>query len=192
MESQLTDDEKDAALFEVRKTAPKSIIEFEHYVPLLVPSDGTADDKACNRTAAGAIVDHHNVVPSVFTKDAIWFAQSVNAEACGLRSFLWLYRDEQRARTINDRETRRKFGPEVARRIAEQPVYPLVPDEIARLTKGGPRPAAEVDAILDELLRARGLAVVADSIRARRAPPIDVVAAVPSVLGAPSVGVLPS
>lgn len=175
MESQLTDDEKDAALFEVRKTAPKAIIEFEHYVPLLVPSDGTSDDKACYRNASGAIVDHRNVVPSVFSKDAIWLAQSVNAEAYSLRSFLWLYRDEQLARAINDRETRRKFGPEAARRIAEHPVYPLAPEEIARLTKGGPRPAAEVEAILDGLLRERGLAAVADSIRARRSRPIDVV-----------------
>ena len=172
MESQLTDAEKDAALFEVRKTAPKAIIEFEHYVPLLIPSDGTCDDKACCRTAADAIVDHRNVVPSVFTKDAIWLAQSVNAEACSLRSFLWLYRDEQLARTINNRETRRKFGPEVARRIADQPIYPLVPEEIATLTAGGPRTAADVDAIFDELLRERGLAAVADSIKARRSRPM--------------------
>jgi hypothetical protein len=168
MESALTDDEKEASLFEVRKTAPNAIIEFEHYVSLLVPYDGTVADKVYRRKASGEIFDTRTVVPSIFNKQAIAWAQSTNAEAIALRSFLWLYRDEQIAREKNDRETCRKFGPETVRRVAERPIYPLSAEEIAELTKDGPRPSAEVAAIQDQLLRERGLEEIADLINDRQ------------------------
>jgi hypothetical protein len=168
MDSLLTDDEKEAALFEVRKTAPNAIIEFEHYVSLLVPRDGTAANKVFRRKPSGEIFDTRTVVPSIFNKHAIAWAQATNAEAISLRSFLWLYRDERVAREKNERETCRKFGPETVRRIAEHPTYPLSPDEIAELTAGGRRPDAEVAAIQQRLLRERGLEAVADLISARQ------------------------
>ena len=166
--SHLPADEKEPALFEVRKTAPNAIIEFEHYVSLLLPYDGTAADKVYRRTCAGDIVDTRTVVPSIFTLAAIRFAQSTNAEAYSLRTFLWLYRDEARARAVNAQETARKFGPETVARLAVTPMYPLTSEEIAALTAGGPRPDAEVAGILDRELRARGLGAIADRIAQAR------------------------
>ena len=159
-------DEKEAALFEVRKTAPNAIIEFEYDVSLLVPCDGTVADKVCRRTCGGEIIDTLSVVPSVCDKHAIRVAQSTNAEVYSLRAFLWLLRDEARAVAINARETTRKFGPDTAARIAADPLYPLTAAEINALTQGGPRPADAVQEILSDQLRARGLGAVADRIAA--------------------------
>ena len=164
MASALPDDEKDAALLDVQATAPASIVEFEHYVGLVLPWDGTIADKAIRRSASGALLDTHTVVPSILDRHAVHLAQSTNAEVCALRTFLWLYRDEARAREVGERETARKFGPEVAARIAATPRYPLAPWEVAGLTAGGPRPEAEVDAILLDALRSRGLGAIADRI----------------------------
>jgi len=166
MESQLTNDEKDAALVELRKTAPKTTIEYEYYVPLLVPFGGTVQDKVYRRNAAGEIIDNHTVVPSVFKQIGMSIAQSLCSEVISLRSFLWLYGDEQVAREKNDRETARKYGPEVAQRIAEYPRYPLQSEQVAALTQAGPRTPAGVATILEGLLRERGLREIADRITA--------------------------
>jgi hypothetical protein len=173
MESTLTNAEKDAALAELRKTAPKTIVQFEYYVPLLVPFGGTVQDKVHRRDASGEIIDNHSVIPSVFNPQAIQISQSLCCEMISLRSFLWLYRDEQVALEKHDRETSRKFGPEVARRIAQQPRYPLPPEHISELTQAGARHPEEVVTILDGLLRERGLDAVADAMmRARQQPPL--------------------
>lgn len=164
MESTLTAAEKDAALDQLRKTAPKTIVQYEYYVPLLVPFGGTVQDKVHRRNAAGEIIDNHSVIPSVFNQRAMHIAQSLCCEVISYRSFVWLHGDEAVAREKHYRETARKFGPEVAKRIAEQPLYPLEPDEIAELTQSGAREAQAIAAILDELLRERGLNDVADAI----------------------------
>src|SRR5262249_33996244 len=166
MESRLTNDEKDAALLELRKTAPRTIIEYEYYVPLLVPFDGTAEDKAYRRNAAGEVIENHTVVPSVFKQIGMDIAQSLCSEVISLRSFLWLYGEEQVAWEQNYRETARKYGPEVAQRIAEQPRYPLRPEQMAELTQAGPRAPGDIAAILEGLLRERGLHNVAGRITA--------------------------
>ena len=57
-----------------------------------------------------------------------------------------------------------KFGPEVADRIKANPLYPLTPGEITRLTKAGPRPQREVNEILFDLLRKRGLEYLSDLV----------------------------
>jgi hypothetical protein len=167
MESQMDNAAKDTALAELRHTAPNTIIEYEYYVPLLVPFDGTVEDKVYRRNAAGEIIDTHTVIPSVFKSIAMHIAQSLCSEVISLRSFLWLYGDEQVAREKNYRETARKYGPEVAQRLAEQPRYPLTREQIAELTQAGPRAPAAVAAILEGLLRERGLGDVADRIKAR-------------------------
>ena len=164
MASTLTCEEKDAALAELRKTAPKTIVQYEYYVPLMVPFGGTAKDKVHRRNAAGEIIDNHSVIPSVFNPQAMQIAQSLCCEMISYRSFLWLYGDERVAREHHDREACRKFGPDVARRIAEQPRYPLQPEDVLELTKSGPRDPEEVKKILDGLLRERGLNAVADSL----------------------------
>ena len=169
MESSLTCEEKDAALAALRKTAPKTSVQYEYYVPLLVPFGGTVQDKVHRRNAAGEIIDNHSVIPSVFNPQAMQISQSLCCEMIGYRSFLWLYADEQAARERHHRETCRKFGPEVARRIAEQPRYPLHPEHVLELTQSGPRHPEEVDKILDGLLRERGLDAVADAITASSA-----------------------
>jgi hypothetical protein len=166
MASTLPDELKDAALLDVQATAPSSIVEFEHYVGLVLPWDGTLADKAIRRTASGALLDTHTRVPSILNRHAVHVAQSTNAEAYALRTFLWLYRDETRARDVGGRETTRKFGPAVAARIDAEPRYPLEPWEVKALTGGGPRPEAEVDAILLGALRRRGLGAIADRVEA--------------------------
>jgi hypothetical protein len=168
MESPLAHAAKDAALEELRKTAPKTIVQYEYYVPLLVPFDGTVEHKVHRRNASGDIIDNHSVIPSVFNRRAMHVAQSLCCEVISFRSFLWLYGDEQVAREKHDRDTVRKFGPEVAKRIAEQPLYPLRPEQIAELTQPGPRTPEAAAAILDGLLRERGLDGVADRIKTGR------------------------
>ena len=171
MNSGLTAAAKDDALTELRKSAPKTTIEYQYYVPLLVPFDGSVQDKVSRRNAAGEVVDNHSVIPSVFTRLAIHIAQSLISEVASLRSFLWLYRDERLARQNNDRETARKYGPEAANRIAADPRYPLRQEEINELVGSGPRAPAEVAAILDGLLRERNLQDIANRIAAARAQP---------------------
>jgi hypothetical protein len=171
MESGLTPAAKDGALTELRKTAPRTTIEYQYYVPLLVPFDGSVQDKVSRRNAAGEVVDNHSVIPSVFTKLAIHIAQSLISEVTGLRSFLWLYRDERLARQNNDRETARKYGPDVANRIAAQPRYPLRQEDIRELVGSGPRAPEEVATILDGLLRERSLEDIANQIAAARPQP---------------------
>jgi len=166
MESGLTNAAKDAALTELRKTAPRTTIEYQYYVPLLVPFDGGVHDKVSRRNAAGEAIDNHSVIPSVFTQLAIQIAQSLISEVTALRSFLWLYGDERLARQKNEGETARKCGPGVAQRIAAQPRYPLRQEDIDELIGSGPRPAAHVAAILDALLRERGLQNIANRIAA--------------------------
>jgi hypothetical protein len=168
IESRLTNDEKDAALVDLRKTAPRTIIEYEYYVPLLVPFGGTPQDKVSRRNAAGEVIENHTVVPSVFKQIGMDIAQSLCSEVISLRSFIWLYGEEQVAREKNHRETTRKYGPEVARRIAEHPRYPLGPEQVAALTQAGPRTPAAVASILDGLLRERGLRDLADRIAAEQ------------------------
>ncbi|HSL21241.1 MAG TPA: hypothetical protein VK886_06880 [Vicinamibacterales bacterium] len=166
MASALPDDQKDAALLDVQAMAPASIIEFEHYVSLVLPYDGTLAEKAIRRSASGALLDTHTVVPSIFDRHAVHVAQSTNAEACALRTFLWLYRDEARAREVGERETARKFGPAVAARTTAQPRYPLERWEVDALVGSGPRPEAEVNAILLDALRSCGLGAIADRVEA--------------------------
>ena len=165
--SRLTDDEKDAALLDVQAVASASIVEFEHYVGLVLPFDGSLDDKAIRRSASGALLDTHTVVPSILDRHAVHVAQSTNAEAYALRTFLWLYRDEAVALRVNHRETTRKFGPAVADRLARSPRYPLASWERDTLCVGGPRTQAEIDGVLLEALRGRGLGPWADRIAAR-------------------------
>lgn len=172
MSSGLTDDEKDAALLDVQAVAPASIVEFEHYVGLVLPFDGTLDEKAIRRSASGGLLDTHTVVPSILDRHAVHVAQSTNSEAYALRTFLWLYRDEQMARAVNHRETARKFGPDVARRIEQSPRYRLEAWEVETLTAGGPRAAADVDRVLLDALRGRGLGEWAERVRARGASKI--------------------
>lgn len=167
--SGLSDDEKDTALLDVQAVAPASIVEFEHYVGLVLPFDGTLDEKAIRRSASGALLDTHTVVPSILDRHAVHVAQSTNSEAYALRTFLWLYRDEQAARAVNHRETARKFGPDVARRIEQSPRYRLESWEVETLTAGGPRSADEVGRVLLEALRGRGLAEWAARVGARGA-----------------------
>ena len=164
MESDLSNDEKDTALSKLRKTAPNTTIEYEFYVPLLVAFDGSVDDKAYRRDASGQVIDNHSVVPSVFKQIAMDIAQSLCSEVISLRSFMWLYGDEQLAREKNHTETIRKYGPDVAERIEENPRYPLTPKQLTELTASGPRPREEIDEIMDGLLRARGLDQIADRI----------------------------
>ena len=74
------------------------------------------------------------------------------------------YSDVLRAREVSERETARKFGPAVAARIGAEPRYPLEKWEVDALTAGGPRPEVDVDAILEDALRSRGLGAIADRV----------------------------
>ena len=169
LQSALSDEEKDGCLAQLRETAPNTTVQFEYYVPLLVPKGGGPEDQAFRRTAGGEIIDTGAVAESVFEPRAIERAQAIASELLSYRPFLWLYRDEARAREKNRTETIRKFGPEVARRIEEAPLYPLTAAEVAELTAGGPRPAAEVNRILLEQLHRRGLGEIADRLEERAA-----------------------
>jgi hypothetical protein len=170
MTSALSDDEKDAALADIQATAPSSIIEFEHYVGLVVPCDGTPAERAIRHSASGAPLDTHSVNLSIFDRHSICVAQSTHAEACALRTLLWLYRDEATARGVNGRETARKFGPPVAARLAEAPMFPLEPWEVEALAAGGVRPRLEVDAILLRSLRSRDLGAIAERVATLASP----------------------
>jgi hypothetical protein len=165
MESGLSNEEKDAALVALRKTAPKTEVTFGDYTPLMIPIGGTVKDKAQPRNAAGEIIDDHVEHESVFERLAVDIAQAINSELYTFRSLLWLYRDETIARERAFQETARKFGPGPAQRIKDHPRYPLTPEEVAELTRSGPRPRAEIDGIIDGLLRQRGLADLADKIK---------------------------
>jgi len=165
VESRLSNEEKDWALEQLRGTAPKSIVGYEYYIPLLVPFDGTVKDKSYRRNSAGEIINDHTTSPSVFPKRSIELAQAMHSELTCLRAFLWLYRDEEVAREKNLQETVRKFGPGPAQRIAEHPLFPLTPEEIAALTCSGPRTQEETDDTLDWVMRGRGLLAIADGIQ---------------------------
>lgn len=166
MESRLSDEGKDWSLGILRETTPLTGVEYEFYVPLVVPLGGTFRDKAFRHNAAGEIIPDHTVAPSVFDQTAIDIAQAVNAELLTLRSFVWLYRDEAVARQKAYQATVRKFGREAARRVQANPRYPLTPEDVQALTGGlPPRSRQEVDAIQDTLMRQRGVLNVADSIK---------------------------
>jgi len=165
MESRLSNEEKDWAHGQLRGTAPKSIVGYEYYIPLLVPFDGTMKDKAYRRNPAGEIIDDHTAAPSVFPKRSIELAQAINSEITSLRAFLWLYRDEKMAREKNLQETTRKFGPGPAQRIADHPLFPLTPQEVAELTRSGPRTQEEIDDILDWVMRDRGILAIAEGVK---------------------------
>jgi hypothetical protein len=165
MESSLSNEDKDWAHEQLRGTAPKSIVGYEYYIPLLVPFDGTVKDKSYRRNAAGEIINDHTTSPSVFPKRSIELAQAMHSEITCLRAFLWLYRDEEVARQKNLQETTRKFGPESAQRIAEHPLFPLTPEEVAAFTRSGPRTQEEIDATLDWVMRDRGLLAIADGMQ---------------------------
>ncbi|MDJ0839118.1 MAG: hypothetical protein QNK37_21560 [Acidobacteriota bacterium] len=169
MESDLSNAEKDAALEELRPTAPNSVIEFEYYVPLLVPFDGKPEDQCERRNAAGEPIDDPSKAVSVFNQEAIWIAQSICSEVFSLRSFMWLYGDEKTAREKNYQETCRKFGPRVAKRLEVEPRYPLSDDEIEKLVRGGPRSQEDIHDIWNKLLKDRGLKTLADRLRAPEA-----------------------
>ncbi len=164
MESRLANEDKDWALDQLRQTAPKSIVGYEYYIPLLVPFDGGVEDKAYRRNAAGEIIDDRGSAPSVFPRRSIELAQAMTSELVGLRTLLWLYGDEQTAREKNFKETARKFGPGPARRIEDDPRFPLTREEVDELSSG-PRTQEAVNEILDHVLRDRGLLTVADGVR---------------------------
>jgi hypothetical protein len=166
MESRLASADKDWAHDELlRKTAPKTIVSNEYYIPLIIPCAGEVREKAYRRNAAGEIINDHTTTPSVFPRSAIELGQAIHSELTSLPALLWLYGDEPVAREKNLRETTRKFGPGPARRIAEQPLFPLRSEQIAQLTRSGPRTREEIDRTLDRLLREHGVPVLAEGVR---------------------------
>ena len=71
------------------------------------------------------------------------------------------------AREKNHRETLRKFGPEATARVERQTLYPpLTAEQVAELTRGGPRPQQEINVIFLDLLRRRGLIYISDRVAA--------------------------
>jgi len=166
MESRLSNEDKDWAHDELlRKTAPKTIVGFDYYIPVLVAFEGTERDRDYRRNAAGEIINDRCASPSIFPRSSIELAQSIHSELASLPALLWLYGDERAAREKNFQETTRKFGPGPARRIAQRPLFPLAPEEIAALTRAGPRTRQEIDRTLDRLLRENGVPVLADGIQ---------------------------
>jgi len=176
VDSHLGDEDKLLAMERLRKTAGNATVEFEYYVPLLVPFNGTPADRALRRSVTGQIIDQHTIARSVFRQEAIQLAQAINSELVQLRAFLWLFRDEAKARATSFRETARKFGPAVAERLERERregtvPYPLTPAEVTNLIKPGPdesqdvpRTQLEVNLILYRLLRRRGLLYVSDLV----------------------------
>ncbi|HVT19302.1 MAG TPA: hypothetical protein VHQ90_24375 [Thermoanaerobaculia bacterium] len=175
VESNLGDEDKEFAMERLRKTAGNATVEFEYYVPLLVPFGGTPADQAHRTGVTGKLIDEHTIAQSVFRQEAIWRAQSINSEVIQLRAFLWLFRDEATAREKSFRETARKFGQAVADRIERErkegrSLYPLKPEDVADLMKPDrfsndvPRTPEEVNLVLYLLLRRRGLLYVADKV----------------------------
>ncbi len=170
VDSHLTDEEKDESMERLRKTAGNATVEFEYYVPLLVPLDGTPADQVKRTSVGGELIDHHTIAQSVFLSSAINRAQAITGEIIQLRAFLWLYRDEALAREKSKQETARKFGQPAAERIEAQPLYALSDQQVAEYMKpgggqpAGPRSPQEVKWILYQCLRLRGLLYVADKV----------------------------
>jgi hypothetical protein len=172
-ESRLSNEEKDWAHGELRKTAPKSIVGFEYYIPLLVNFEGQTQEKAYRRDAAGEIINDRVGSPSIFPQRSIQLAQSIHGELSCLRSFVWLYGDEKKAREKNLQELTRKFGPAAAQRIEAHPLFPMNRDEVAELTRSGPRSPQEIEEILDYIMRVRGLIAIADGIKRGSLAPVS-------------------
>lgn len=170
----VTGEHKEIAMERLRKTAGNATIEFEYYVPLLVPFGGTPADQAHRTNVCGEKIDHYTIAQSVFRPSAIERAQAITSEVIQLRAFLWLYRDEEVAREKSFQETARKFGPEAAERIRDNPLYPLTDEEISDLTagasegRGEPRSAGEIKEIFYNVLRRRGLLYVSDRVSGTR------------------------
>jgi len=173
VDSDLSDENKEYAMGHIRETAGKATIEFEYYVPLVVPLGGTAADQALRTSVTGKVINHHTIAPSVFEESAVQRAQSLTSELVQMRAFLWLYRDEAKAREKSYRETARKFGRAAADRIEQQrregrALYPLTPKDVAELIQPDrwssdvPRSQREVNEILYEVLHRRGLLYVAN------------------------------
>jgi hypothetical protein len=179
VESDVSDEYKEIALERLRKTAGRATVEFEYYVPLLVPFGGKPSDQALRRSVTGEVMNAYTIAQSVFLPSAIERAQSLHAEVIQLRAFLWLFRDEALAREKSYQETARKFGPKVADRIEQEyregrSLYPLTPEQIAELmqpddrSQDVPRTAQEVNQILYWLLRRRGLLFISDLVYAKQ------------------------
>jgi hypothetical protein len=164
-DSRLSNEEKDWAHGELRKTAPKSIVGFEYYIPLLVDMDGDLKDKSYRRNAAGEVINDRVGSPSIFPMRSIQLAQSIHSELSCLPSLIWLYGDEKVARAKNSQETIRKFGPKAAQRIADHPLFPMSSAEIAELTRSGPKTQQQIEETLDYIMRVRGLIAIADGIK---------------------------
>jgi hypothetical protein len=175
VDSDINDEKKEFALQRLRETAGNATVEFEYYVPLLVPFGGTPADQAYRTDVTGKIISEHTIAQSVFRSSAIQRAQALNADVIQLRAFLWLYRDEATALAKSYRETVRKFGQAAADRIEQErregrSLYPLTPAETAELiqpdswSQDVPRTPREVSLILYNLLRRRGLLYVSDLV----------------------------
>ena len=163
MESALSDETR-TLLSSSCATAPNPIVQLRVLRAAAGALGGAAEDRAFRRTAGGEIIDLGAIAESVFEPRAIERAQAICSELLSYRPFLWLYGDEKLALRKNRSETTRKFGPEAAQRIEKEPLYPLTDEEVAALTKGGPRPAAEVHRILVEQFRKRGLGELAERV----------------------------
>lgn len=179
VDSNISDENKLFAMERLRETAGNATIEFEYYVPLLVPLGGTPAEQALRTSVTGKVINHHTIAQSVFEEAAIERAQEINSEVIQLRAFLWLYRDEATARLKSYQETARKFGQAAADRIEQAwrdgtALYPLTPEDVAELMKPDaqcpnvPRTQREVNEILYRLLRRRGLLYVSDLVFGER------------------------
>jgi hypothetical protein len=175
VESNISDKDKNFAFNLLYKTAGNATQEFEFYVPLLVPRDGTPAEQAFRTSVTGKVINHHTIAKSVFDLAAIDRAQEINSEVVQMRAFLWLYRDEATARQKSYQETVRKFGQAAADRIEQArrdgtALYPLSAEDVAELITphGGspnvPRTPREINEILYYLLRRRGLLYVSDLV----------------------------
>jgi hypothetical protein len=173
-DSRLSDEEKDWAHEALRKTAPKPIVDFEYYIPLLVDAKGNLAEKHYRRNAAGDIINDRLGTPSIFPTQSIELAQSIHAELSSLPSLIWLYGDVKKAREKNLEETTRKFGPIAAKRIAERPMFPLSSAEIDELTGSGPRTHQQIEDTLDSVMRLRGLVAIAEGIKRGSLAPLAV------------------
>ena len=180
VESDISDADKEFALKRLKETAGNATMEFQYYVPVLVPRDGTAADQAHPTNFAGEPIHYpYTIAPSVFDESAIRRAQELNFAVIQLRAFLWLYRDYETALQKSYQETVRKFGQAAADRIAKAWndgtafYYPRTPEakaellELIRPRDGShdvPRGPQEIKEIFYELLHYRGLLYVADLV----------------------------
>jgi hypothetical protein len=175
VKSNISDADKAFAMERLRETAGNATVEFEYYVPLLVPFGGTPADQALRTSVTGKIINHHTIAQSVFEPGAIQRAQEINSEVIQMRAFLWLYRDEATARQKSYQETVRKFGQAAADRIEQAwregtALYPLSAEDVAELitphdgSQDVPRTPREINEILYKLLRRRGLLYVSDLV----------------------------